>query len=156
MKEQVSIRKAVASDAVPIHELHLRSVRQLCSAVYSPEIIDGWLQNRTPRGYLAGINRDEMYVAEIEGRMVGFGHAIPGQIEAIFVDPAYVRRGIGLQLLKYGIDLASAEAVNNIKIESTLNARPLYEKCGFKVVREILVKRNNVEIPSLELHLVIS
>jgi ribosomal protein S18 acetylase RimI-like enzyme len=155
-KAEITIRKAVASDAVPIHELHIRSVRQLCSAVYSPEIIDGWLQNRTPQGYLPGIHRGEMYVAEMDGRIVGFGHAVPGEIAAIYVDPAFIRRSIGSQLVKHGIELASAGGVSTIRIESTLNARPLYEKYGFKVVREILVKRNNVAIPSLEFNLRIS
>jgi putative acetyltransferase len=156
MKEQVTIRKAQESDAVPIHELHLRSVRQLCSAVYSPETIEGWLMNRTPQGYLLGIYRGEMYVAEIEGRIVGFGHAVPGEIEATYVDPAYVRRGIGSLLVKHGVEMAKAGTSGTIRIVSTLNARPLYEKCGFRAIREIVVRRNYVEIPAVELHLEIS
>jgi putative acetyltransferase len=152
VNEKITIRKAVAADAEPIHELHLRSVRQLCREVYSPEIIEGWLQNRAPRGYLPGIRRGEMYVAEIGGRIIGFGHAVPGQIEAIFVDPAFIRRGIGSKLTEHGIKMAAAGTSGRIKIESTLNARPLYEKFGFRVFREILVKRNNVEIPALEMY----
>jgi GNAT superfamily N-acetyltransferase len=152
MNESITVRKAEEKDAAPIHELHLRSVRQLCSAVYSPEIIEGWLMNRTPQGYLPGINRGEMYVAEINGRIVGFGHAVPGEIEATYVDPAYVRRGIGSLLVKHGIDLASAGEVRTIRIVSTLNARSLYEKCGFKATREITVRRNFVEISAIELH----
>jgi GNAT superfamily N-acetyltransferase len=146
----------VASDAGPIHELHLSSVRELCKSAYSPETIEGWLMNRSPQGYLWGINRGEMYVAEIEGRMVGFGHAVPGEIAATFVDPAFVRRGIGSLLVKHGVEMAKAETSGTIRIESTLNARPFYEKCGFKVTRQILVRRNNVEIPAMELHLEIS
>jgi GNAT superfamily N-acetyltransferase len=152
MNEKMALRRAVAADAGPIHELHLRSVRQLCREVYSLEIIEGWLRNRAPRGYLPGIQREEMYVAEIDGKIVGFGHAVPGQIEAIFVDPAFVRRGIGSKLMENGIKMAAAGASGTIKIESTLNARPLYEKFGFKVFREILVKRNSVAIPALEMY----
>jgi hypothetical protein len=80
MKETITIRKAFPADAGPIHELHLRSVRQLCCEVYSLETIEGWLANRTPQGYLPGINRNEMYVAESEGRMVaGSGTPSPAK-----------------------------------------------------------------------------
>jgi GNAT superfamily N-acetyltransferase len=150
-KADITIRKAEESDAAPIHELHLRSVRQLCSTVYSPEIIDGWLKNRTSRGYLPGIRRGEMYVAEIDGRIVGFGHAIPGQIAAIYVDPAYIRRGVGSQLMEHGLKMASAGGPSILKVESTLNARPFYEECDFRVVREITLRRNDVDIPAYEM-----
>jgi putative acetyltransferase len=152
MNEKITLRKAAAADTETIHELHLRSVRQLCREAYSPEIIEGWLQDRAPRGYLPGIQQGEMYVAEIDGRIVGFGHAVPGQIEAIFVHPAFGRRGIGSKLMEYGVKMAAAGTTGTIKIESTLNAHPLYEKFGFKVFREMLVKRNNVAIPALEMY----
>jgi ribosomal protein S18 acetylase RimI-like enzyme len=152
MKELVTIRKAEELDAVPIHELHLRSVRQLCSTVYSTEIIEGWLKNRAPEGYLNGIRKGEMYVAEIGGRMVGFGHAVPGEIAAIYVDPAFTRRSIGSLLVENGMEMAKTGTSGTIIIVSTLNACPLYEKCGFKIMREITVRRNDVEIPCVELY----
>jgi GNAT superfamily N-acetyltransferase len=151
----ITIRKAIESDATTIHELHLRSVRQLCSRVYSQEIIDGWLKNRTPGGYLPGINRGEMYVAEISGKIVGFGHTIPGEIAAIYVEPAYARQGIGTKLMEHGVKMASVGASGSIKVESTLNARPFYEKCGFTLKREITLRRNDVDIPAYDMFRVI-
>lgn len=151
MNPQITIRKAIPEDAAPIHELHLRSVRQLCSGVYSNEIIEGWLANRTPQGYLAGINQGEMYVAESDWTMIGFGHAVPGEIAAIYVDPAFTRRGIGRQLVDYGMKMATAEDVKIVKVDSTLNARPFYESCGFSFVKEITLRRNNVDIAAAEL-----
>jgi putative acetyltransferase len=150
--EKVTIRKAIEADAVPIHELHTRSVRQLCSEVYSPEIIDGWLKNRTPEGYVWGIRRGEMYAAELKGKIIGFGHVIPGEILATYVDPEYVRQGVGSMLVRHGITMANVKAPGTIRIEGTLNARQFYETLGFKVMREIMVKRGGVELPSYELH----
>lgn len=90
-----------------------------------------------------------MYIAEVDGQLAGFGHAVPGEIAATYVDPEYVRRGIGTALVEHGVEMAKAGTSGTIRIEGTLNARPLYEKCGFKVVRETTARRNNVEIPSL-------
>ena len=142
---------AVQEDASAIHELHLRSVRQLCSEVYSEEIIEGWLANRAPQGYLPGINRGEMYIAESDGQIVGFGHAIPGEIAAIYVDPAFIRCGIGGQLVEYGMKMAIAGDYKTVKVDSTLNAHLFYESCGFNFVKEITLRRNDVDIPALEL-----
>lgn len=151
MNEKVKIRKATEADAVRIHELHIESVRKLCNAVYSPEIIDGWLKNRRPEGYIPGIWRGEMYVAELDGKIIGFGHAVPGEIVATFVDPAYVRQGVGTVLMKYGLKKANVKAPGTIRIESTLNARKFYETFGFKVTQEMTVRRGSVEIPCYEM-----
>jgi putative acetyltransferase len=151
MKEKLTIRQATKLDAAPIHELHLRSVRQLCSEVYTKDIIEGWLTNRTPQGYLPGIDRGEIYVAESGGRVVGFGHAVPGEIAAIYVDPDFTWHGIGKQLLEYGMKMAAAGDSKAVKIDSTLNARLFYESCGFRFVKEITLRRNNVDIPAIEL-----
>ena len=156
MNNMVTIRKAEESDAEPIYELHLRSVRQLCSSAYSHEIIEGWLKNRTPAGYLNGIRKGEMYVAEINGQIVGFGHAIPGEIWAIFIEPGYVRSGIGTMLAEHGVKLAATGKIRVIRLESTLNARQFYEKLGFKAIRETTARRNDVDIPIIEMRLKLS
>ena len=36
-----------------------------------------------------------MYLAECEGKAVGFGHAENGEIHAVFVDPDWVGKGVG-------------------------------------------------------------
>ena len=77
------IRLARLGDALAIHNLHTRSVRQLCSVDYPKEVIDGWLEGRSPEGY-RGIAKGEMYVFEENGAVVGFSHAKPGAIIALF------------------------------------------------------------------------
>jgi len=40
-----------------------------------PGIIDGWVLNRRPEGYLPEIERGDIFVVESAGRMMGFGAA---------------------------------------------------------------------------------
>lgn len=54
-----TIRPALSEDANRIHELHTSAARALCQDHYSPEQITEWLKNRTPRGYVPGIERGE-------------------------------------------------------------------------------------------------
>ncbi len=150
----VRIRTARESDAPTLHEIHTISVRELCRKDYSPDIIEGWLKNRSPEGYLRAISAGEMYVAELDGQIVGFGHAVPGEVKAVFVHPKFSNQGIGISLAKHGIKLARSESPDVVRVEATLNARRFYEKLGFSVIRETNAQRNDIHISILEMMLV--
>jgi GNAT superfamily N-acetyltransferase len=150
--EHEKIRLATLDDAEAMHALHTISVRTLCKNAYPPEVIDGWLLNRSPSGY-KGINRNEMYVAELNETIVGFSHIVPGEIVAIFVHPDHVRKGIGSALMHYGITKAKINHKGPIKIEATLNAQPFYETVGFQKTGDRITRRNDVDIPIVEMEL---
>lgn len=84
-----------------------------------------------------------MYVAEVDGRIVGFGHASSDEIVALFVDPDSVRRGVGRKLIEEGVRRMDAEVV---RLEATLNGVPFYEKCGFRCVGSKSIVRRGVKI----------
>jgi hypothetical protein len=71
------IRQARPTDAERLHELHTTSVRTLCSGHYTADIIDGWLLNRRPEGYLPPIERGDLFVVDDHTEIVGFGEAAP-------------------------------------------------------------------------------
>jgi GNAT superfamily N-acetyltransferase len=102
----IVIRQAQREDASRLHELHTASVRALCSEHYSPEIIDGWLQNRSANGYLPPIERGEIFVAQRGSRIVGFGEAAAGVIVAVYVDPSAIHQRIGSTILRHMIEMA--------------------------------------------------
>ena len=151
MSANITIRKATETDAERIHKIQCDSVRKLCSTVYPPEIIEGWLKNRTPAIYLYGIPAWGMYVAETGGKVIGFGGAVPGEIISTYVDPAFARRGVGTMLMNHGMKTANIKAPGVIRIQSTQNARPFYEAFGFRVVQDIKLQRNDIEIPCYEM-----
>lgn len=142
----MSIRLATREDAQAIHNLHTESVTKLCNQ-YTNEIITGWLTNRKPEGYFDGIDQKEIYVYEREGEILGFNHAVPNEIRAVFVSPKSVKKRIGTALLTHALSRAQNDAGDIITLEATLNAVPFYEKFGFKKIKKSAVYRNNVEIP---------
>ena len=141
------LRLAAPSDTARLHELHTASVRALCAPFYAPEIIDGWLRNRRPEAYLPEIERGDIFVAETAGRLVGFGAAVPGQVIAVYVDPGGVHRGVGAAILRRALEMPARGHTAPIRLESTLNAKPFYERFGFREVRRATVQRNHVAIP---------
>lgn len=143
---KATLRTATADDAQRMHELHLAAVRTLCRDHYTPTIMEGWLANRSPHGYLRGISSGAVFVAEMGQHVVGFSEDAPGEIVAVFVDPAYTHRGIGSLLLEHAISRA-AVGQQSVCLESTLNAVPFYERFGFAQVAHSAVRRNQVEVP---------
>jgi GNAT superfamily N-acetyltransferase len=147
------IRHATTGDADRIHDLHTRSVTELCREHYTSEQIAGWLSNRTPHGYLPGITREEMFVAVEGAQIVGFGHVMPGEILAVYVDPARAGQGVGKLLLAHGIETARKGHHGVIRLDATLNAKGFYEKAGFVEVERKLVRRNAVLLPVIVMEL---
>jgi putative acetyltransferase len=143
----IHIRNAQPEDALQIHNVHTRSVRTLCKDHYTAKQIDGWIGRRTPEGYLEGIEHKEIFVAERGERIVGFGHAVPGEILAIFVDPDWSRQGVGRQLLNHAITMAQPSDGAPLQLEATLNAQSFYEQCGFVEVGRKVLERNQVTLP---------
>jgi GNAT superfamily N-acetyltransferase len=140
------IRTAVPTDARAICDLHISTVRTLCAPFYEPRVIDGWLRGRVPDGYVRGINKGRIFVAEANGEIVGWGEAHPGEVDAVFVDPRHARHGIGSLLMSTALEKA-ANAGGTIKVESTLNAVPFYQRFGFELVRHGTQRRNDVDVP---------
>ncbi len=139
MTKPCTIRPATTGDASRIHALHTQSVRALCKDHYSPEQISGWLKNRCPQGHLPGIegiDRGEIFVAEAGPQIVGFGHAVPGEIRAVFVAPENAQQGVGSRLLAYGIKKARVGSHRDVCLDATLNAQDFYKKAGFVEVEQ--------------------
>ena len=149
----LTIRPASFADAPRLHELHTISVRTLCGGHYAPEVIDGWLSERTPRGYLAPIGRGDLFVVEDGGRIVGFGEAVPRQIIAVYVDPAATHRGVGATIMDRALVMARNGHAGPIRLESTLNAETFYQCFGFHVVARSAVQRNQTAIPAVIMEL---
>ena len=142
-----AIRTATPDDAARLHELHTAAVRQLCAPHYTPDIIDGWLANRTPSGYLPAIERAAIFVVEHEGRIVGFGEADAGFVVACYVEPTLARRGVGSTIMAHALTIARRGHDGPIRVEATLNAAAFYERFGFRAVARSSVRRNDVDIP---------
>jgi GNAT superfamily N-acetyltransferase len=152
-ESKIRIRRAIRSDASAIHALHTMSVTTLCLTHYPAELIQRWIKGRTPEGYFEGIDPGAMFVCEKDEEMAGFGHAVPGEIVAVFVDPRYVGQGIGSRLLAHGLAMARSGFAGPIKVISTLNAESFYARHGFRPTNRYSVIRNDTEVPMVEMEL---
>lgn len=148
---QFTICQARRADARTIHELHTASVTALCTTHYPLEDIQRWLAKRTPQGYYPAIDGGEMFLCKAGVKIVSFGHAVPGEVLAIFVHPDWTRQGVGSLLLQHALERARSGHPGPIRLQATLNAQPFYEKHGFVEKRRYAVQRGGVDVPVVEM-----
>ena len=83
--------------------------------------------------------RGDVAVAELEGRVVGWGARAdnPDYISDIWVDPACQGRGIGSALVRYFLERMKTDGIKIATIHTratNAGAIRLYERCGFSVI----------------------
>ncbi|KRB53163.1 acetyltransferase [Rhizobium sp. Root708] len=88
----------------------------------------------------AATAKGDVAVAELEGRIVGWGarEYEPDCISDIWIDPAHQGGGIGFALVSYFIERIAADGFRAAKIDTrATNTRAirLYERAGFSIVR---------------------
>jgi GNAT superfamily N-acetyltransferase len=58
------------------------------------------------------------------------------RIRAMFVHPAWARRGIGRAILQHSEERATAEGFRQFQLVAMRSAGTLYESCGYRAIRE--------------------
>ncbi|BDU20067.1 hypothetical protein DYGSA30_15240 [Dyella sp. GSA-30] len=77
---------------------------------------------------------DKFYVAVTAEHIVGTGmiDLATGKVDAVFVQPEYMGRGVGRTMMAYLEGLAISEGLEDIHLDATLNAAPFYRAMGFE------------------------
>ncbi len=145
------IRTATREDAPVIYAIHRASLTTLCTTHYSPDILQRWFATKTVEGYYPALDRGEMFVCECGVAMAGFGHAVPGEIEGIFVHPEFAGQGVGASLLDYAVARARAGHSGPIKVVATLNAQAFYARYGFSPIKQYSISRGDFDFPVVEM-----
>lgn len=130
----VKIRPALPDDAEQICAVHRHSIETLGPTAYSQEVVTGWAMGLSPEGHRdAMLGREHMLVADMDGKILGFGSIIieDNEIRAVYVDPDFIHQGIGSQLL-HTLELRAQQAgLRSLKLASSLLAVEFYELHGY-------------------------
>ncbi len=85
----------------------------------------------------AAVNAGRTRVAISEDRIVGFSTAVDGdgdgvvELDALFVDPDCMRRGVGLALIRDVVSTARDLGCRRVEVTANEHARAFYEHAGF-------------------------
>jgi GNAT superfamily N-acetyltransferase len=140
---EIAIRQAGSRDAGAIFAVHKDSVQALCAAHYGPDHMRLWFEDRAPAIYDPYIAAGRLWVAEADGRVLGFVGTDPGEIALLFVGPASAGFGIGARLLAFGILKAREDFAGPVTVIATLNAEAFYARHGFRKVADDVFERGD-------------
>jgi ribosomal protein S18 acetylase RimI-like enzyme len=123
-----------------------RALAGLDSATWSPDVTPApaWARDRPFFG--AGSRPEDVLVAEVDGRVVGYAKLGPAlslesnrhvlELKGLAVDPAHHGRGIGRLLVEAAIRAASDRGARRLTLrvlDANTAAKALYRACGFTV-----------------------
>jgi|SRR5690242_1273120 len=126
------IRKATIADAPASFAIRREAILAQCRGSYSERDLDIWTSGQMSEAFAQRV-ADDFYIAEVDGRIVGTGmiDLASGKIDAIFVLPNQMGRGVGRALMDHLEHLALGAGLESIHLDSTLNAAPFYRRLGF-------------------------
>jgi len=150
----MQIRRATVDDADAICDLHIRSIRVLCAADYTPEQIEAWAGPKKPEQYARAMTDDgeTMFVATASNagehhHIVGFVAFRATEIYGLYVAPEFVRRGAGAALLAAAEDAMRAAGAKQVRFRSTQTAVTFYTRHGYQCGGDAVSRMGGVEVP---------
>lgn len=125
------IRPAAEADRAAICDVHLTSIRRIACTAYSEDDIAAWAEGRTPEG--VRLDADRFVVAEDAEGIAGFGagSVADREVEAVYVHPRRVGRGLGARLLCAVETILRDGGVEEAGLSASLNAVRFYERHGW-------------------------
>jgi ribosomal protein S18 acetylase RimI-like enzyme len=144
-----SVRRAAFADARAIAGVHIETWRTAYAHIFPAEFLAGLsIDERAALAErLLTEDSEEIFVAELDGRVVGFASggrsrdeddaAAPGEVYAIYVNAAAWGRGAGRRLLdrlEEALRSAGFDEATLWVLEDNPRARRFYEAAGWRAI----------------------
>ena len=127
-------RPARSGDGEALFQITHRSISALGASHYPPEVLKGWMGQRSPAYYENEVLSGTITVAVRNDEAVGFVDAVPGEIVRLFLLPDCAGIGLGKALLTIGLQRSRQDSGDPVRVEATLNAESFYARHGFRRV----------------------
>jgi GNAT superfamily N-acetyltransferase len=150
MTTEITVRRAVPSDAATVAEMRVRSsaernapvpperneaFRVACEAAIEAELREGgtrvWLAFEGERAIGTATLMLLPTLPRIRSRVGLVADARDGRVRNVYVEPEYRRRGVAHALMREVLDEARRENVDRLTLGTSEMGRPVYEKLGF-------------------------
>jgi GNAT superfamily N-acetyltransferase len=129
LSSEIHIREGRESD---FERLRAIAVEAKAHWGYDRVLVEEWAQGGDFEP--ESLRRRLVYVAEEDGRPVGWAALIPrgevGWLEDLWVDPAWIGRGIGRALFEHVATEASQRGARRLEWEAEPNAQGFYRHMG--------------------------
>ncbi len=132
------LRPYRSEDSAAILALFQDTIRRVNAADYGPEEIAAWSSvELEAEAWTARFAAQFVQVAEMDGQVAGFSSlASDGHVDRFYVSARTQRRGVGQALMESLLVEARRTGMARLYTESSVTARPFFERHGFVVLEE--------------------
>jgi ribosomal protein S18 acetylase RimI-like enzyme len=137
-------------------ELFINTVHNINKQDYSIEQLNAWAnQDYDLEIWEKRFEKNKPYLCILKDEVVGFCEYYHGYIDCFYVHYKYQNFGIGKSLLNHILKTAKNENMDKIRLDSSITAKPFFEKFGFKEVEKNIVKRKSMELVNFNMKYII-
>ena len=127
-----NIRSARAADAERLLDIRRRAILELAVPALSSAQAQAWAAGRDLTWMTALISTHPLWIADLDGAIVGWIVLDENRVIGLYVDPLYSRRGFGSHLLAMAERELWAGGARTVTLESSWNAEEFYLHRGYE------------------------
>ena len=125
-------RPAMRKDASRLYDIRRRSILELAPPTMPKAEATAWASQLTLSGMERKLRELEVWVAELDGAVVGWGAIRGDRLEGLYVAAEFAGQGVGAGLLDRLEGLMRDREFPSVRAEATSNARGFYLLRGYR------------------------
>src|SRR6266702_8355808 len=125
-------RLATLEDATRLFEVRRRSILELAPSGMPVADAEAWARQLTPAGMARKLRELEIWIAEFDEVIAGWGAVRGDVLEGLYTAPEYAGQGVGAALLDRLEAMLRGRGVDAVRAEESSNARAFYLRRGYR------------------------
>ncbi|MEH2265043.1 GNAT family N-acetyltransferase [Nostoc sp.] len=136
------------ADTAGIMKLFYDTIHEVNTRDYTQEQVDAWAPaNMNIDVWIKGLESKFTYVAEENGKIIGFGELeANGHIDRFYCHKDFQRKGVGKKILEQLESKAKYLGVEKLFTEASITAKPFFERHNFIIVKQQEVERRGQKL----------
>ena len=139
------IRNAEITDLEKVLQITRDTILQVYSHYYAKGVVGFFLKHHSRENVLFDIKQSIVWLLEVDECLVGTVTIKENAVNRLFVLPEYQSHGYGSQLMDFA-ENKIAEKFSSIHINSSLAAKEMYLKRGYKEKKTCKIQAENGDI----------
>ena len=125
-------RLAMRKDASGLYDIRRRSIVELAPPTMPKAEAKAWASQLTLSGMERKLRELEIWVAELDGKVAGWGAICGDRLEGLYAAPEFAGQGVGTSLLDMLEGLMRSRKFRSVHAEASSNARDFYLRRGYR------------------------
>ncbi len=120
-----------------IMQLFYETVHTINAKDYNEQQLERWAPLKANEvSWKQRLNNNICKIALMDGMITGFAELTDdGHVDTLYVHKDYQGRGVASHLMDFLLQLSTENGFKELTTESSITAKPLFEKYGFEVTR---------------------